>query len=250
MRVVPENLWPKDMLSARLVQEALAKSVSILPLKRIPKRIAGVDACYTERGVVAAAALFTYPGLEHLDDAVAEEKAWFPYVPGFLSFREGPAIIKALKRLKTQPDVILFDGQGIAHPRGMGIASHVGVILDIPTVGCAKSRLLGEFDEPGPCKGNWTPLYYQGRKIGAVLRTRGWVRPLFVSPGHRVDLKTSIDIVIHAVTSYRIPDPIRCADHLSRMAAQKEAEHGHQDKSRCRDRRGAGYRQGNDKDPA
>jgi len=224
---VPKNLWPRDIQAARLVQDTLAQRVSILPLKKIPERIAGVDACFTERSVVAAAALFTYPGLEPLDDAVAEEKAWFPYVPGFLSFREGPAIIKALKRLKTQPDVVLFDGQGIAHPRGMGIASHVGVILDIPTVGCAKSRLVGEFDEPGPCKGDWSPLYYHGGEIGAVLRTRDRVRPLFVSPGHRVDLKTSIDIVMHAVTSYRIPDPIRRADHLSRLAVQEETEHGH-----------------------
>ena len=225
MRLVPENLWPKDVQYARLVQETLAHQVSIRPLKKNPKLIAGVDACFTESAVFAAASLFSYPGLKHLEDAVAKTRMRFPYVPGYLSFREGPAIIKALRKMRTRPDVVLFDGQGMAHPRGLGIASHVGVILDIPTVGCAKSRLVGESDEPGPCKGDWSPLLYKGRTIGAVLRTRDRVKPLFVSPGHRVDLKTSIAIVMHAISSYRLPEPIRRADHLSRMAAQKGAEH-------------------------
>jgi deoxyribonuclease V len=175
--------------------------------------------------VVVAASLFSYPGLEHLEDTVAKERMLFPYIPGYLSFREGPAVIKALRKLKTQPDVVLFDGQGIAHPRHMGIASHVGVVLNIPAVGCAKSRLVGEYDEPGPCRGDWSPLYYQGREVGAVLRTRDQVRPLFISPGHRVDLMTCINIVLHAVSSYRLPEPIRRADHLSRLAAQKEVKY-------------------------
>ena len=225
MRPAPDNLWPKDIRTARTRQEALAQRVLIQPLKRDPKLIAGVDACFTGRYAVVAASLFSYPGLEHLEDAVAKEMIRFPYIPGYLSFREGPAIIKALRKLKTQPDVVLFDGQGIAHPRHMGIASHVGVVLDIPSVGCAKSRLIGIYDAPGPCKGDWSPLYYQGREVGAVLRTRDRVRPLFISPGHRVDLRTSIDIVMHAVSSYRLPEPIRRADHLSRLAAQKEVEY-------------------------
>lgn len=225
MRPAPGNLWPKDMQTAQIVQNALAQRVSIRPLKRDPILIAGVDACFTGSIVVAAASLFTYPGLEHLEDAVGKKRMHFPYIPGYLSFREGPAIIKALRKLKTQPDVVLFDGQGIAHPRGLGIAAHVGVVLDIPAVGCAKSRLIGKFDDPGPCKGDWSPLYYQGREVGAVLRTRDRVRPLFISPGHRVDLKTSIDIVMHAVSSYRLPEPIRRADHLSRLVAQKEVEY-------------------------
>jgi deoxyribonuclease V len=225
MRPAPGNLWPKDIQTAQKVQNALAQRVSIQPLKRDPKLIAGVDACFTGSTVIAAASLFTYPGLEHLEDAIAKERMHFPYIPGYLSFREGPAIIKALRKLKTQPDVVLFDGQGIAHPRGLGIAAHVGVVLDIPAVGCAKSRLIGKCDDPGPCKGDWSPLYYQGREVGAVLRTRDRVLPLFISPGHRVDLKTSIDIVMHAVSSYRLPDPIRRADHLSRLAAQKEVEY-------------------------
>lgn len=224
MQAVPGSPWPKDIQVARVVQEALARRVSLRPLKRPPKLIAGVDACFTIKSVVAAASLFSYPALEFLDDAVAKDRLRFPYVPGYLSFREGPAIIKALKKLKAWPDVILFDGQGIAHPRFMGIASHVGVVLDIPTIGCAKSRLIGEFDEPGQCKGDWSPLLYKGRKIGAVVRTRSGVRPLFVSPGHRVDLKTSLDLVMQTVASYRLPEPIRRADQLSRQTARKEAE--------------------------
>lgn len=225
MRPAPGNLWPKDIQTAQKVQNALVERVSIRPLKRDPILIAGVDACFTGSTVVAAATLFTYPGLQHLGDAVAKERMIFPYIPGYLSFREGPAIIKALRKLIKKPDVVLFDGQGIAHPLHMGIASHVGVVLDIPSVGCAKSRLVGIYDAPGPCKGDWSPLYYQGREVGAVLRTRDRVRPLFISPGHRVDLMTSIDIVLHAVSSYRLPEPIRRADHLSRLAAKKEGEH-------------------------
>ncbi|NJD55807.1 MAG: deoxyribonuclease V [Nitrospirae bacterium] len=224
MRPVPDNLWPKDIQTARMVQETLAQRVSIRPLKRNPKLIAGVDACFTDKSVVAAASLYSYPALEFLGDAIAKDRMRFPYVPGYLSFREGPAIIKALRKLKTQPDVVLFDGQGIAHPRGMGIASHIGVVLDIPSIGCAKSRLIGEFAEPGPRRGNWSPLYYQGRQVGTVLRTRDRVRPLFISPGHRIDLGTCIDIVMHAVTSCRLPEPIRRADHLSRLTARKGAE--------------------------
>lgn len=225
MRGRSKSLWPRDTESARSIQEALAGHVSLQPLKRSPRTIAGVDACFVHENIVAAASLFSYPDLEHLDDAIIKEKARFPYVPGFLSFREGPAIIRALKKLQIQPDVVLFDGQGIAHPRGLGIASHVGVMLDIPTIGCAKSRLVGEFSEPGPFKGDWSPLYCQGRIIGAVLRTRNRVRPLFISPGHRIDLRYSITIVLQALSSYRLPEPIRCADHIARMEAQKEAHH-------------------------
>jgi len=225
MRPARGNLWPKDIPAAQKVQNALAQRVSIRPLKRDPIRIAGVDACFTGSTVVAAASLFTYPGLEHIEDAVGKKRMLFPYIPGYLSFREGPAIIKALRKLKARPDIVLFDGQGIAHPRGLGIAAHVGVVLDIPAVGCAKSRLVGEYDEPGPGKGDWSPLYYQGREVGAVLRTRDRAKPLFISPGHRIDLRTSIDIVLHAVSSYRLPEPIRRADHLSRLAAKKEGEH-------------------------
>jgi len=201
---------------ARQIQDILKKRVRIAPLIKSPEHIAGVDAAFFDDKVIAAACLFTYPELIFIEEAHAIVTASFPYIPGFLSFREGPALIKAIKRLKIEPDVIIFDGQGIAHPKGLGIASHIGVILDIPTIGCAKSRLIGEHREPGTKKGNWSPLLYEGNIIGAVLRTKDNVRPLFVSPGNRIDLKSSIEIVLACTRTYRIPEPLRRADILSR----------------------------------
>ena len=166
--------------------------------------------------MLAVACLYRYPALSLAEETVAIREVSFPYVPGFLSFREGPAIIDAINKLTVKPDVILVDGQGIAHPKGMGIASHIGVLIDIPTIGCAKSRLVGEYKEPGFRKGAWSPLQYDGKVVGAVLRTRDHVRPLFVSPGHRVDLKTSIEIVLGCIGKYRIPEPLRRADFLSK----------------------------------
>jgi len=244
-----KNVWPRDLQSARIVQKALAAKVKIISLRKSPALIAGVDACFTEKSVIAVASLFTYPGLVHLKDAVAEDKIRMPYIPGLLSFREGPAIIKALTTLETIPDVVIFDGQGIAHPLGIGIASHIGIILNVPTIGCAKSRLVGTYDEPGFHKGDWSPLFFEGRCVGAALRTRDHVRPVFVSPGHRIDLKASLQIVMHTALLYRLPGPIRRADRISRRIAREEAEHERQKGCR-RNRRRAGNRQGNSEGPA
>jgi len=208
--------WPSDLIGAKAVQAILRDKVKIIPLRKKPEYIAGVDAAFSENNVIAVACLYRYADMSPLEDAHATLNVTFPYVSGFLSFREGPAIIAALRKLKTQPDLILFDGQGTAHPRRMGIASHIGVVLDIPTIGCAKSRLIGEYREPGAEKGNWSPLMYQGSIVGAVLRTRDHVKPLFVSPGQRIDLKTSIEIVLGCVKGFRIPEPIRRADSISK----------------------------------
>jgi deoxyribonuclease V len=137
-------------------------------------------------------------------------------VPGYLVFREGPAIIAALRGLRRQPDVLLVDGQGIAHPRSIGIASHLGVLLDLPAIGCAKTRLIGEYRVPALRKGSWSALHHEGAAVGAVLRTRDGTSPLFISPGHRMDRESSIRIVLACVGRYRIPEPLRCADMLSR----------------------------------
>lgn len=190
--------------------------MKITALRKAPLFIAGVDASFIDDTVIAAASLYIYPGLKHIQDAYAKEKTRFPYIPGFLTFREGPAIIKALTKLKTLPDVILFDGQGIAHPRGIGIASHIGVMLATPTIGCAKSRLVGDFDEPDEKKGAWTYLYYKKAKVGAVLRARSGVRPVFVSPGHLMDIKSSVGILMNCIPKYRIPEPLRRADSISK----------------------------------
>jgi deoxyribonuclease V len=209
-------IWPKTLDAARHMQERDKGRVLTKPLLKEPECIAGVDAAFSEDRVVAAVCLYRYAGLTLLEQAVAVKQMVFPYVPGYLFFREGPAIIAALRKLKKQPDVILLDGQGIAHPRGIGSASHLGVLLDIPTIGCAKTRLVGEYRNPGERKGDWTELRFDDRTVGAVLRTRDRVRPLFLSPGHRIDLLGAIRIALGCVGRYRIPEPLRCADMLSR----------------------------------
>ncbi len=218
---MPKNLWPNDISKAKAIQIALRNRVKIIPVKRAPEFIAGVDASFFDDKVIAVAAIYKYPGLIHIQDAFSVKKTGFPYIPGLLTFREGPAIINAIEKLKVRPDAIIFDGQGIAHPKGIGIASHIGVILDIPTIGCAKSRLIGDFQEPDIKKGSRSHLYYRGKKVGAVLRTRRNVNPVFVSPGHLIDISSSVDIVMNCISKYRIPEPIRRADSLSRKYKQK-----------------------------
>ena len=208
--------WPVNINDAKAVQTILRDKVKIIPLRKSPQFIAGVDAAFTEDKVIGVACLYKYPELIPLAEAFAIMKCLFPYIPGFLSFREGPAIVEAVRKLKVKPDVIIFDGQGIAHPKGLGIASHIGVLLNIPAIGCAKSRLTGEYREPGIRKGRSSPLRLKGRTIGAVLRTRDNVNPVFISPGHLVDLKSSVGIVLGCVGKFRIPEPVRRADFLSK----------------------------------
>ncbi len=212
-----KNLFPINISEAMRVQDILRHKIKIIPLKRKPVFVAGVDAAFKDDKVIAVASLYRYPELVHIKDSFAIERLSFPYIPGLLSFREGHVMVSAIKKLKFEPDVIIFDGQGIAHPRGIGIASHIGVILNIPTIGCAKSLLVGEFSEPENHKGSWTYLYYEGKKVGAVLRTKKDVKPVFVSPGHKIDIESSIEIVINCISKYRIPEPIRMADHLTKM---------------------------------
>ncbi len=204
------------LAEARELQKQLRTKVKIVPFRGEPRYVAGVDAAFSHDKVYAAACLYHYPELSFVEQTLAVRKLRFPYVPGYLSFREGPAIMEAIQKLEQWPDVLLVDGQGIAHPRGIGIASFLGVMLDVPSVGCAKSRLVGEYREPGRKKGSWSGLNYEGTVVGAVLRTRDGVRPLFVSPGHLLDVKSSIGIVLGCAGNYRIPEPIRCADMLSK----------------------------------
>jgi len=209
-------IWPDNLQGARAIQTTLSEKVKVIPLRKSPQFIAGVDAVFLHDKVIGIACLYKYPEIIPLEDVYAVNEVSFPYIPGFLSFREGPVIIKTLRKLKISPHVILFDGQGIAHPKGLGIASHIGVVLDIPTIGCAKSRLIGEYKQPGMKKGRTSTLKYQGNIVGAVVRTRDHVKPVFVSPGHRIDLKSSIDIIRACTGSYRIPEPLRRADILSK----------------------------------
>jgi len=210
------SAWPTNIHDAKTMQISLREKVKIITFKKTPQYVSSVDASFADDKVVAVACLYKYPELIYLGHEVAIREASFPYVPGYLTFREGPAIFEALYSLKIKPDIILFDGQGIAHPKGIGIASHIGVLLDISTIGCAKSRLVGEYKEPGVKRGEWSPLKYNSSIVGAVLRTKDNVRPVFVSPGHRIDFKCSIEIVLGCTTKYRIPEPLRRADILSK----------------------------------
>lgn len=220
----------RDRKTARLikkaaaVQRALKGSANIRPLEKLPATVAGVDAAYSDGAVIVAACLYTYPELRHLQDAVLRVRTEFPYIPGYLSFREGPAVIEALASLGTKPDLILLDGQGIAHPERMGIATHVGMLTGIPSVGCAKSRLVGTYREPGLRKGSRSMLIYKEETVGAVLRTRDGVKPLFVSPGHLIDLEGAVEIVMKCIGRYRLPEPLRRADIISKHKKMKPAK--------------------------
>ncbi len=208
---------PANIHFAKKVQLALKSKVKIKPLHRMPSYMAGVDAAFTNKTIIAVACLYTFPELIIIEDAHSIEPISFPYVTGYLSFREGPAIIHAINKLSTKPDLILFDGQGIAHPERMGIASHNGVLLNTPSIGCAKSRLVGTFKMPGTRKGSYSSLSYKGKIVGTVLRTRDNVKPVFISPGHLIDVKGARDIVLQCADRYRLPEPIRRADRLSKV---------------------------------
>jgi deoxyribonuclease V len=165
---------------------------------------------------LGAIVILSFPDMEILDMATADGQIPFPYIPTLLTFREGLILIKTFQRLKVKPDVMIFDGQGIAHPRGMGLASHMGLCLNLPSIGCAKTALLDEFISPGPSKGSYEWIRREGKKVGAVLRTKENVKPLFVSPGHRIDLLTSIQLLLESCRGFRIPEPLRKAHQLSR----------------------------------
>jgi deoxyribonuclease V len=212
--------WPKtfSIAQARDLQVRLREKVRIATLQKEPKYVTGVDAAFSGDAVFAAACLYLFPELDLLEERSAVLKLSFPYVPGYLAFREGPAIMAALALLTRRPDLILVDGQGIAHPRGIGIASSLGVLSGIPAIGCAKSRLVGEYEEPRGKKGDWSPLRFEDKTIGAVLRTRDNTRPLYISPGHKIDLESSIRLVLACTGAFRIPEPLRCADMHSKRA--------------------------------
>lgn len=180
------------------------------------RTVAGIDVGFPTEGTArAAVAVLSYPELAPIARAVAHRRTRFPYIPGLLSFREIPAVLDALEKVSPAPDLILYDGQGYAHPRRFGLACHLGVLTRIPAIGVAKSRLIGEFAEPGNRKGDWTPLKDSGETIGAVLRTRSNVAPLFVSVGHRICLETAVRYVLACCTRYRLPETTRAAHRLA-----------------------------------
>lgn len=215
--------WPTTLSAAEAVQRELAARVVTADDFGELRTIAGVDAGYEEdpstgagQGLArAAVVVFAYPSLEPLDYVVARRPAPLPYIPGFLSFREGPAVMAALHELRVRPDLLICDGQGIAHPRRLGIASHVGVLADLPSIGCAKSLLVGRHPPLPDQRGATVPILHRGEEIGVALRTRQGVRPVYISVGHRISLAAAVRLVMECTTKYRLPEPTRAADALA-----------------------------------
>ncbi len=201
------------------MQRRLAARVRVTPLRGAPRLVAGLDAAFTSERCIAAAVLWDLRSRRVVEQRVAVRPLHFPYVPGLLSFREAPALLAALRKLRGEPEVLLCDGHGLAHPRRFGIACHIGVLTGLPTVGCAKSRLVGEHADPAQRRGARAPLEDRGEVIGAVLRTRPGLRPLFVSVGHRVDLPSALRLVLACAREHRLAEPVHLADRL--VAATK-----------------------------
>jgi len=214
MRFLDLHPWEVSPSEAVRIQRDLAALVSREDRLGPLRTIAGADISFDRTHGHAGVIVYRFPELSEVERSSASAPLQFPYLPGLLAFREGPVLLQAFARLTIQPDLILFDGQGIAHPRRLGIASHLGLLLETPTIGCAKSRLLGHCDELGKERGSFSPLIDKGEVVGAVLRTRKGVRPIFVSPGHRVSIETAVKITMGCVDKFRIPKPTREADRF------------------------------------
>ncbi len=212
MKYVKLHLWDVTPGEAIAIQEMLRARITLHDTFSAIDVIAGADLSFDDDWGYGGVITYTFPGLEEMERRSVRMKLNFPYIPGLLAFREAPVLLAAFELLSTEPDLLLFDGQGIAHGRRMGIATHMGILLNKPTIGCAKSRLVGTFEEPGTDKGCYAPLVHGGETVGAVMRTRKKVRPVFVSPGTGVSLKTAVRIVLQCLDGYRIPKPTREAD--------------------------------------
>ena len=219
--------WPANIAEARVIQDRLRHKVCICPGPEHVNYVAGLDVSYPRnrsQPARAAAVVMHMKDLSVVDQAVVEQSVHFPYVPGYLSFREVPCLLAVLDRLSVSYDVIICDGQGLAHPKGFGLACHLGVLTDMPALGVAKSRLYGRYAPVAESKGAWQSLLDNDENvIGAVLRTRDKVKPVFVSVGHRMDISSALSLVLALCPRYRIPEPIRRADSL--CARPKQDEH-------------------------
>jgi deoxyribonuclease V len=206
--------WMVSVQEALRIQRDLASRIRLEDEAGEPRTIAGIDVAFSREEDLLYAAIVVVDAatLAPVETVFAVQQPSFPYVPGLLSFREGPIVMEAYEKLSGKPDLLMFDGQGIAHPRGLGLASHLGVLLDKASIGCAKSRLVGDFKDPKQKRGSMRTLSYERRKVGVVLRTRDGTRPLFVSPGHRITIETAAARVLAAAVKFRLPEPTRLAD--------------------------------------
>ena len=209
--------WVTNVKEAKLIQEELRHLVITVDELTAIRYVAGVDVGFEDNYKItqAAVAVLSFPELQLVEQAIAQIPTVFPYIPGYLSFREIPAILEALKQLQITPNLILCDGQGLAHPRRLGLASHLGVLLDLPTIGVAKSLFVGKHQEVATQKGSWQPLIDKDETIGLVLRSRTNVKPIYVSIGHKISLPTAKDYVMQCLTKYRLPETTRWADKLA-----------------------------------
>ncbi len=217
------TLVPEEAIA---LQKELARRVILEDRLGEVRTVAGVDMAINELNGLARAAvvLLSFPQMEIIERHVYEEPLRMAYIPGLLSFRELPCILGAFAQLEQTPDLVMVDGQGIAHPRRLGIAAHLGLWIELPTIGCAKSILTGTHQPVGDAVGDWEPLKHRGEVIGAVVRTRSRVKPMIISPGHRISLETSIRYVLACGKGYRLPEPTRQADKLSKENDWREPE--------------------------
>ncbi|QJQ96213.1 MULTISPECIES: deoxyribonuclease V [Halomonadaceae] len=224
--MTPLHEWTPTPETAIALQRELAPRIEREDRIGNVSRIAGVDIGFEEEGTItrAAVVLLDWPSLTPLEQVVHREPTRMPYIPGLLSFREIPAALDAFAKLSMTPELVMVDGQGIAHPRRLGVASHLGLWLDLPTIGVAKSILCGRHDEVPEQRGGWTPLRHRGETIGVALRSREKVKPVFVSLGHRISLESSIEWVVRCLGKTKLPEPTRLADRLASRRDQKRVK--------------------------
>ncbi|XHX78206.1 MAG: deoxyribonuclease V [Stenomitos frigidus ULC029] len=217
MHIVQRHEWVLTAEEATAIQQDLRKEIVTIDDFDTIRHVAGVDVGFESEGTItrAAIAVLDLETLQVLDRAIARRPTTFPYIPGFLSFREVPAVLDALAKITVIPDLLLCDGQGIAHPRRFGIACHIGLLANVPAIGVGKSILVGKHAELTDDRGSWQPLMHKGDTIGAALRTRPRTKPLYISPGHRVSLETAIAYVMRCTTKYRLPETTRHAHKLA-----------------------------------
>lgn len=217
MEIKQHHVWPLTVEEATEIQIRLKGEVITEDQIGTVQSVAGVDVGFEADGTISRSAVvvLSFPDLQLLEQAIAHRPTTFPYIPGFLSFREIPVVLDALAKVSITPDLIICDGQGIAHPRRFGLACHLGMILDLPTIGAAKSLLVGKHDELSEERGAQQPLRHRGEVVGVVLRTRTGVKPIYVSSGHRVSLPTAVDYVMRCTPKYRLPETTRWADKLA-----------------------------------
>jgi len=208
------NLTPQQAIR---LQNELKQKIKLKKFTTLPKLIAAADVAFKKGKAIGIVVVLSYPEFKVIEWVHKISKITYPYIPGLLTFREGPVLEKCFRALKNEPEVIIFDGQGLAHPRNMGLATHLGILLDKPSIGCAKTYLFGKYVVPKKTRGAFSYLLdRQGKKIGAVLRTKDKVKPVYVSCGYKIDLNSSIKIILQCTKKYRLPEPLRIADYLTK----------------------------------